>query len=364
MQHSDKKPHTCTMCEQTFLWPSQLKAHMRKHTDGTLVRIRPKVKRPRQKKERPYKVNIAPILQPPKPRPFQCKVCHCRFTKAYYLANHMRAHCKMLDWQENVGATSQDKTFECGVCLLTFVTEENLASHMRSHKSETCVPKEIDTQQESIECHIKCEEVEETVDKVDLPPSVVPKSEAVSAEANPIVQIKTEPYQRPHQCEVCFLTFTSANRLILHMHSHGRTSGPDPGDRIHKCTMCSMTFSGSSFLLAHMRFHQGAQAPKPTLRCPHSPCNRTFDNNLDLRNHMQTHKSYNMPLYKCNTCDRTFPQINFLKAHMKIHSQEKTIRCPKCDLTFTLPSHLELHMKFHEQKVVSIYKVRPDNTKK
>lgn len=52
-------------------------------------------------------------------------------------------------------------------------------------------------------------------------------------------------------------------------------------------------------------------------------------------------------LYSCETCNKIFPRLSYLKRHMMSHNEEKPFICELCKKGFSRKDHLNQHMKSH-----------------
>ena len=85
-----EKKHKCNVCDKCFHFESQLKKHVRIHTDD---------------------------------KPYTCKVCDKSFAQNGNLKKHIRIH-------------SGDKPYKCDVCDKSFADKSNLSKHTRVHTGQ------------------------------------------------------------------------------------------------------------------------------------------------------------------------------------------------------------------------------------
>lgn len=99
-----------------------------------------------------------------------------------------------------------------------------------------------------------------------------------------------------------------------------------------------------------------------------SKCNRIFENELKLQEHLKTHSTAKTRLFPCATCKRKFTSAVLLKRHEIVHSDLVTVmkietkhRCIICNTIFddktTLEDHIrEIHkMVMETQKIACLY---------
>ena len=138
-----KLPFHCNICGKKFIRKSNLKAHMRSHTN-----------------ERPfeclvcdykfkYKHNLIThmVLHDDK-RPFNCSVCNQKFNKMPFLDRHMRIHaqekqlkynnkgCQSLAPKTPMDIHTDEKPFECSECWVKCPTNAALKLHSLIHTGE------------------------------------------------------------------------------------------------------------------------------------------------------------------------------------------------------------------------------------
>ncbi|KAB1274599.1 Zinc finger and BTB domain-containing protein 45 [Camelus dromedarius] len=83
------------------------------------------------------------------------------------------------------------------------------------------------------------------------------------------------PGEKPHQCAVCWRSFSLRDYLLKHMVTH-------TGVRAFQCAVCAKRFTQKSSLNVHMRTHRPERAPCPA-------CGKVFSHRALLERHLAAH---------------------------------------------------------------------------
>lgn len=81
--------------------------------------------------------------------------------------------------------------------------------------------------------------------------------------------------EKPHQCAVCWRSFSLRDYLLKHMVTH-------TGVRAFQCSVCAKRFTQKSSLNVHMRTHRPERAPCPA-------CGKVFSHRALLERHLAAH---------------------------------------------------------------------------
>ena len=87
----------------------------------------------------------------------------------------------------------------------------------------------------------------------------------------------------------------------------------------NKCNLCDYASSHTSNLRAHLKMHSGEKSNK----C--NQCNFASSWAGDLKRHLKT--NFGEKSYKCNQCDFASTQAGNFRRHLKTHSGEKSSKC-------------------------------------
>lgn len=306
-----RKQYVCHVCQKQLLGSSDLKKHLRVHTNE---------------------------------RPFECKQCLKKFRQSVCLKNHIAS------------IHGTDVKYVCDHCNKSFPIKERLRLHMRVHSGEkpySC-PQCSKTfarggqLQQHIVTHIgvkkyKCEDC----------------SASFSSPGNLRLHAKTHVEQREFLCHICnkgfyrpdalrkHLTCYHANikafhckicnkTLKGHLHQHMKTH---ENIRPHVCSICNAQFSQKSQLNVHQRMHSGERP----YRC--KVCWQAFAHSSVLKLHIRKHTGEKP--FKCQLCTErgvAFSQLPHLKTHMRtIHNTDKPYMCEKCKDFFKTKNELQAH---------------------
>ncbi|XP_058806910.1 transcription factor IIIA [Phymastichus coffea] len=148
-------------------------------------------------------------------------------------------------------------------------------------------------------------------------------------------------YNRTHNstrelyCLECKAWFTKKNRFEEHIKMHKNSS-------TFKCEKCGKVFQTHVQLSNHqIRHHE----QKKTYKCPVINCTQIFDRWLSMLKHKRTEHAAE---HLCMICDKTFTNRCHLKAHSKVHLENRpTIPCPyeKCSRLYYFRRNLDAHIR-------------------
>uniref|UniRef100_K7G3P2 Zinc finger and BTB domain containing 45 n=1 Tax=Pelodiscus sinensis TaxID=13735 RepID=K7G3P2_PELSI len=100
------------------------------------------------------------------------------------------------------------------------------------------------------------------------------------------------------------LTFSSRKNYTKHMFIHS-------GEKPHQCSICWRSFSLRDYLLKHMVTHTGVRA----FQC--SVCCKRFTQKSSLNVHMRTHRPER---FQCCICNKFFSHRTLLERHVATHT--------------------------------------------
>ncbi|XP_076644936.1 uncharacterized protein LOC143354577 [Halictus rubicundus] len=135
-------------------------------------------------------------------------------------------------------------------------------------------------------------------------------------------------------CKECNLTFTKKYQLATHMSVHT--------GELHKCDQCNKSFTNFRKYKRHTASHNGGTK---TYACTVSGCSEVFNKWHQFCAHQRTqHIIY----HKCKDCDKVFLKKYRLRAHSKIHAEDRAIfPCPynDCFRIFHFKNNLDTHIR-------------------
>ncbi|XP_031242301.1 zinc finger protein 473 isoform X2 [Mastomys coucha] len=224
---------------------------------------------------------------------FRCKKCGKTFSRAFYLAEHQRAHTRRL--------------YECTSCPAVLYLRKQFFQHRKTHFSRTV---------------FECQECRKVFNRR---PSLI-KHQAVHTG------------EKPYKCNDCGKAFNHSTTLKIHQRIHS-------GEKAYKCRECGKAFRRRTDLTEHQRVHSGF---KPH-QCP--VCARSFSRPSHLIQHQLSHAAER--LFSCAKCKETFGHKEQLERHYKIHTIECLYECKHCGEHFICRSTLKCHQSIHIRENIS-----------
>ncbi|KAK7496774.1 hypothetical protein BaRGS_00011983 [Batillaria attramentaria] len=94
----------------------------------------------------------------------------------------------------------------------------------------------------------------------------------------------------------------------------------------------------------------GAEDPKPQYTCTQDGCTKTFQQPIDLLEHVQaSHEGVTEWQCPMNACTRVFAAERHLRVHLLMHKDEKPLKCKFCNYRCRQKNALNWHMRKHPE---------------
>nr|XP_006824904.1 PREDICTED: zinc finger protein 606-like [Saccoglossus kowalevskii] len=313
--HTNEKPYHCEYCEKSFARSSHLKEHIRTHTNE---------------------------------KPYRCEHCVMSFTQSSNLKRHIRTH-------------TNERSYQCEHCERSFIYSSNLKQHIRIHTNE--------------KPYYHCDHCEKTFIYL----------------SNLRQHVRTHTNEKPYyHCEHCEKSFLYSCNLKQHMRVH---------EKPYHCEQCNMRFAHSNHLKYHVRTHEKPQYCVKSLsypkyvnqhmqaqiiyqRCHHEQCRRFYlysstklkrhhaeiqhQNKLKYFTYVDSHKRIFTVIpnfvtqLNCDQCECIYSHLYSQRHSLIIHKGEKytcrweTVNDSK-QLTVTLNHRDECSSKENEDKLFVVH---------
>ena len=346
--HTGEKPFKCGQCALTFSLRENLNRHKKLHSgrgrflcqhcaqsfhqkDGLLCHM--------------HRYHVDKLDPDPSTWPYSCRFCGERFYTDHLVRRHVhRQHksvcCEVcgkmfhgyLELQNHKCANSG--AFGCNICQMSYASAAGLKQHLLIHQTDsvraTCRCKWCNEQFElmtALECHV-----------VDIHSAVLPQYHCSKCKKPFVTAFELKGHMRSHTeapfvCTVCGKGYKLTTKLSLHMSTCTGTID----NRRKQCNVCGKTFNAELNLRQHMRVHA-----EKTLMC--TVCGKKYTFLQALDRHMLSHDTCGQ--YQCGECEKSFSMERTLQLHMRLHSN-KAFACTMCHKKFIFSSKLKSHMATH-----------------
>lgn len=226
-------------------------------------------------------------------KPFECELCHKRFSRRDKLNMHSRSH-------------TGEKPHKCKHCPYAAADSSSLKKHLRIHYDER---------------PFKCQ--------------ICPYASRNSSQLT--VHLRSHTGDAPFQCQQCDAKFKINSDLKRHIRIHS-------GEKPYKCDFCEYRCAMKGNLKSHIQIKHGTENSFHCVHCDFKCANKTA-----LRQHSREHQP-TQPI-QCSKCTYSCSSKGALKVHERIHSEERPFKCDFCNFASKQRSNLVIHKKkFHSDK--------------
>ncbi|XP_063063773.1 zinc finger protein 64 [Engraulis encrasicolus] len=220
-------------------------------------------------------------------KPFECELCHKRFSRRDKLNMHSRSH-------------TGERPHKCKYCAYAAADSSSLKKHLRIHYDER---------------PFKCQ--------------ICPYASRNSSQLT--VHLRSHTGDCPFQCNQCNAKFKINSDLKRHVRVHS-------GEKPYKCDFCDYRCAMKGNLKSHVQIKH---ASHNSFRCP--DCDFQCANKSALRQHCRAHQPA-LPM-QCAKCSYSCASKGALKIHERVHSDERPFKCEHCSFASKQRSNLLIHRK-------------------
>ncbi|XP_017274625.1 zinc finger protein 64 isoform X2 [Kryptolebias marmoratus] len=220
-------------------------------------------------------------------KPFECELCHKRFSRRDKLNMHSRSH-------------TGEKPHKCKHCPYAAADSSSLKKHLRIHYDER---------------PFKCQ--------------ICPYASRNSSQLT--VHLRSHTGDAPFQCQQCDAKFKINSDLKRHLRIHS-------GEKPYKCDFCEYRCAMKGNLKSHVQIKHG---PENSFQC--QQCDFKCASRTSLRQHSRHHQP--VQSIQCSKCTYSCSSKGALKVHERMHSEERPFKCDFCSFASKRLSNLLLHKK-------------------
>ncbi|XP_064111114.1 uncharacterized protein LOC135218610 isoform X1 [Macrobrachium nipponense] len=146
--------------------------------------------------------------------------------------------------------------------------------------------------------------------------------------------------RKEHRCTDCNIVFSTQRKYNLH-YSHVHL-GVAPWQGHHKCDDCGKVFTQKVTLKVHRMFKHGAPRRFRCTKCVYEGPTKEY-----LKRHMKVHS--NERHYVCSACGKGLKTLDSYRNHMVLHTNEGRFFCTLCKKAFNHKGAYTDHMHCHEE---------------
>lgn len=219
-------------------------------------------------------------------KPFECELCHKRFSRRDKLNMHSRSH-------------TGEKPHKCTYCSYAAADSSSLKKHLRIHYDER---------------PFKCQ--------------ICPYASRNSSQLT--VHLRSHTGDAPFQCQQCDAKFKINSDLKRHIRIHS-------GEKPYKCDFCDYRCAMKGNLKSHSQIKHSTNI----FQC--LDCDFQCQSKTALRQHTRQHQP-TQPI-QCSKCSYSCSSKGALKVHERIHSEERPFKCDFCSFATKQRSNLVIHKK-------------------
>ena len=325
LNHNDKHPYKCSICEKSFAIELSFKIHLLSHGDIVV-----------KKHSKPKTVIDCPhcsesftttrrVLRHvcevhPKLHVYFCNECKISFKSKLELDKHI------------VSPFHQDKVRKVTLCPVCKVSCLRLTKHM-TIKHPNYRPFLCDMCGYSCKTHTKMK-IHQLTHLSEKPFQCPHCHKFLKSKVSWSRHVKNHSSEKRFSCAQCNFRSNDSyeyKRHVQRVHSK---------NMYYDCKFCNLSFVKAYDLKLHAMSEHNS---KDTQFCCY--CNFSCETRAEMKQHRQTHTGKNP--FVCDKCGFSTAFKAHLERHQATHSNLKPFKCPECDYSCKEKVNLKKHMVIH-----------------